>query len=395
MRLAGSRQVVGDAIDTFRTLGKRTVLALLGIVIGSASIVAILNIGFNAGQEATRIFHDMGVDTLVASLNNDRGVEDSLLSTEVEKIRSLNLPGLVISPVAQVSVKLTFNHHPVDARAVGVEPAITSILKFPIRRGRFLHALDTAENVVVLGHAVATSLGDRGIAVEPGEWVRINTYLFRVAGVLQPAEASMISPVLTDHSVFMPFAALARVAQSSNVSTVLARVLPPLDSSEGASRVFEGLSHAFKTRRVEMTVPQQMIDAMARQNKTFEYLLLALGVITLVGAGVAVMNVMYMNVCERRNEIGLRMAIAARGQDIRNLFLIEALALSAMGALSGACVGIVLAWLYAVISQWTFELSMVSIPLGVGSTLLVGVLSGLKPALAASRLTPVEALRVY
>lgn len=395
MRLAGSRQVVGDAIDTFRTLGKRTVLALLGIVIGSASIVAILNIGFNAGQEATRIFHDMDVDTLVASLNNDRGVEDSLLSTEVEKIRSLNLPGLVISPVAQVSVKLTFNHHPVDARAVGVEPAVTSILKLPIRRGRFLHALDTAENVVVLGHAVATSLGDRGIAVEPGEWVRINTYLFRVAGVLQPAEASMISPVLTDHSVFMPFAALARVAQSSNVSTVLARVLPPLDSSEGASRVFEGLSHAFKTRRVEMTVPQQMIDAMARQNKTFEYLLLALGVITLVGAGVAVMNVMYMNVCERRNEIGLRMAIGARGQDIRNLFLIEALALSAMGALSGACLGIVLAWLYAVISQWTFELSMVSIPLGVGSTLLVGVLSGLKPALAASRLTPVEALRVY
>lgn len=395
MRLAGSRQVVGDAIDTFRTLGKRTVLALLGIVIGSASIVAILNIGFNAGQEATRIFHDMGVDTLVASLNNDRGVDDSLLSTEVEKIRSLNLPGLVISPVAQVSVKLTFNHHPVDARAVGVEPAVTSILKLPIRRGRFLHALDTAENVVVLGHAVATSLVDRGIAVEPGEWVRINTYLFRVAGVLQPAEASMISPVLTDHSVFMPFAALARVAQSSNVSTVLARVLPPLDSSEGASRVFEGLSHAFKTRRVEMTVPQQMIDAMARQNKTFEYLLLALGVITLVGAGVAVMNVMYMNVCERRNEIGLRMAIGARGQDIRNLFLIEALALSAMGALSGACVGIVLAWLYAVISQWTFELSMVSIPLGVGSTLLVGVLSGLKPALAASRLTPVEALRVY
>lgn len=395
MRLAGSRQVVGDAIDTFRTLGKRTVLALLGIVIGSASIVAILNIGFNAGQEATRIFHDMGVDTLVASLNNDRGVEDSLLSTEVEKIRSLNLPGLVISPIAQVSVKLTFNHHPVDARAVGVEPAVTSILKLPIRRGRFLHALDTAENVVVLGHAVATSLGDRVIAVEPGEWVRINTYLFRVAGVLQPAEASMISPVLTDHSVFMPFAALARVAQSSNVSTVLARVLPPLDSSEGASRVFEGLSHAFKTRRVEMTVPQQMIDAMARQNKTFEYLLLALGVITLVGAGVAVMNVMYMNVCERRNEIGLRMAIGARGQDIRNLFLIEALALSAMGALSGACLGIVLAWLYAVISQWTFELSMVSIPLGVGSTLLVGVLSGLKPALAASRLTPVEALRVY
>jgi len=140
-------------------------------------------------------------------------------------------------------------------------------------------------------------------------------------------------------------------------------------------------------------VAQQMIDAMTRQDQTFHYLLMALGVITLVGGGVAVMNVMYMNVSERRIEIGLRMAIGARRQDIRNLFLVEALALSTVGAELGAGVGIALAWLYALVSGWAFELAMLSIPLGVSSTLLVGVFFGLKPAIAASRLTPVEALR--
>lgn len=140
-------------------------------------------------------------------------------------------------------------------------------------------------------------------------------------------------------------------------------------------------------------VPQQIIEGMNRQNRTFHYLLIALGAIALVGGGVAVMNVMYMNVSERRVEIGLRMAIGARRQDIRNLFLIEALALSTLGAVLGAGVGIALAWLYAVISGWAFELAMLSIPLGVLSTLLVGVFFGLKPAIAASRLTPVEALR--
>ena len=107
------------------------------------------------------------------------------------------------------------------------------------------------------------------------------------------------------------------------------------------------------------------------------------------------MNVMYMNVSERRSEIGLRMAMGARRQDIRNLFLIEAAALSVLGAVLGAGLGMALAYIYAQVSGWAFAMAFSAIPLGVTSTVLIGVFFGLKPAITASRLTPVEALRDY
>ena len=388
-------QVVEDAIDSFRTMGKRSVLALLGIVIGSGSIVAVINVGHNTSQEAAKIFQGMGVDTLFAKLNDEQRFKDSFLRMDAANIRGLDLQHLMVAPVSEVSGKAGFNRLYIDVRIVGTEPALIEVLKLSISRGRFLHEFDRDDNVVVLGHTVATSLSSNGLGIQVGEWLKINNYLFKVIGVLQPAMESMLSPVLTNHSLFMPLQGLARVDSGAAITDVIMRVGPAQKIELVVPQVMERLSAAFKTRTVEIVVAQQMIDAMNRQNKTFHYLLIALGIITLVGGGVAVMNVMYMNVSERRIEIGLRMAIGARRQDIRNLFLVEALALSTLGAVLGAGVGIALAWLYAVISGWAFELAMLSIPLGVSSTLLVGVFFGLKPAIAASRLTPVEALRDY
>ena len=388
-------QVVEDAIDSFRTMGKRSVLALLGIVIGSGSIVAVINVGHNTSQEAAKIFQGMGVDTLFAKLNDEQRFKDSFLRMDAANIRGLDLQHLMVAPVSEVSGKAGFNRLYIDVRIVGTEPALIEVLKLSISRGRFLHEFDRDDNVVVLGHTVATSLSSNGLGIQVGEWLKINNYLFKVIGVLQPAMESMLSPVLTNHSLFMPLQGLARVDSGAAITDVIMRVGPAQKIELVVPQVMERLSAAFKTRTVEIVVAQQMIDAMSRQNKTFHYLLIALGIITLVGGGVAVMNVMYMNVSERRIEIGLRMAIGARRQDIRNLFLVEALALSTLGAVLGAGVGIALAWLYAVISGWAFELAMLSIPLGVSSTLLVGVFFGLKPAIAASRLTPVEALRDY
>ncbi len=150
---------------------------------------------------------------------------------------------------------------------------------------------------------------------------------------------------------------------------------------------------ALAVNEARVQVSQQVLDGLKRQTRTFTYLLAGLGIISLLGGGVGVMNVMLMSVAERRREIGVRMALGARQRDIRNLFLIEAVTLTAAGALSGAVLGVAAAYLYARFSGWTFSLAYAALPLGMGSTLLVGLFFGLYPAVSAARLQPVEALR--
>ena len=388
-------QVGADAADSFRTLGKRSILALLGIVIGSASIIAVINIGHNARQEVASVFHNMGVDTFAVSFSVKQGRQASPLSIEAATFRKLVLEGLLIAPAAIVPAQAGFNHRTINIRLVGTEPSLLDVMKLSLAYGRFLHPFDQDENVVVLGHDIATSLSSDGTLIKTGDWLKINNYLFRVIGVLQSRTHSLISPVSADLSVFVPLQAMNRVASEARIDDLVARIPLHKKSENVASTFGEMLTRTFKSRDIEVVTPVQMIEGMNSQNRTFHYLLMALGVITLVGGGVAVMNVMYMNVSERRSEIGLRMAMGARRQDIRNLFLIEAAALSVLGAVLGAGLGMALAYIYAQVSGWAFAMAFSAIPLGVTSTVLVGVFFGLKPAITASRLTPVEALRDY
>ncbi len=105
------------------------------------------------------------------------------------------------------------------------------------------------------------------------------------------------------------------------------------------------------------------------------------------------MNVMLMNVTERRREIGIRIALGAKSRDIRNLFLMEAATLSIAGSVLGACFGLTIAYFFTRFSGWSFDLDPLSLPLGIGSSLIIGLFFGLYPALSAARLQPVQALR--
>lgn len=136
-----------------------------------------------------------------------------------------------------------------------------------------------------------------------------------------------------------------------------------------------------------------MIDGLERQSRTFSYLLAGLGAISLLVGGVGVMNVMLMSVSERRREIGVRLALGATRHDIRLLFLAEAGLLAIVGAALGAVSGVGVAYAFTRFSSWAFVLAPASLPLGMGTSLLTGLFFGWYPAVAASRLEPVQALR--
>lgn len=174
---------------------------------------------------------------------------------------------------------------------------------------------------------------------------------------------------------------------------VVGKVLATAELPTTARALRNYLSRWANGREVEVQIPQHLLDGLKRQASTFSYLLAGLGGISLLVGGVGVMNVMLMNVSERRREIGVRMALGARPRDICNLFLLEAGTLSIIGAVLGGILGLVVAYVFTHVSGWQFSFAPESLLLGCGSSLLIGLFFGLYPAISAARLQPVQALR--
>ncbi|MBT9304532.1 ABC transporter permease [Pseudomonas sp. TAE6080] len=387
-------QLLHEAFVSLRTLGKRSILALLGIVIGSSSVVALINIGHNAAEDAAMIFKDMGTDTLVAQFPpKGNSTVPMPTSLDLQAVRQA-VPGIAhIGAISSFSGPVVFHGRTTNAGLIGSTPGLKDAMRLALREGRFLSEFDSGETYAVVGDQIAQALSMPGDPLRLGDRVRVNDYLFLIIGILQNQPRSMLIPVQTNESLFIPAAGMRRIYSSPQVGSVVLRATPGQDMERIASNATKALSAQLMDHTVEIQIPQQMIDGMTRQSRTFAYLLLALGAISLVGGGVGVMNVMLMNVSERRREIGIRMALGARQRDIRNLFLLEAVTLTAVGALCGAVMGMGAAYLYAWLSGWQFSLAVSALPLGVGSTLLVGLFFGIYPAISASRLQPVEALR--
>ncbi|CRM44389.1 ABC transporter permease [Pseudomonas sp. 25 R 14] len=387
-------QLLHEAFVSLRTLGKRSILALLGIVIGSSSVVALINIGHNAAEDAAMIFKDMGTDTLVAQFPPKGNSTVPMPTTlDLQAVRQA-VPGIAhIGAISSFSGPVVFHGRTTNTGLIGSTPGLKDAMRLALREGRFLSEFDSGETYAVVGDQIAQALSMPGDPLRLGDRVRVNDYLFLIIGILQNQPRSMLIPVQTNESLFIPAAGMRRIYSSPQVGSVVLRATPGQDMERIASDATKALSAQLMDHTVEIQIPQQMIDGMTRQSRTFAYLLLALGAISLVGGGVGVMNVMLMNVSERRREIGIRMALGARQRDIRNLFLLEAVTLTAVGALCGAVMGMGAAYLYAWLSGWQFSLAVSALPLGVGSTLLVGLFFGIYPAISASRLQPVEALR--
>jgi len=379
---------------SLRALGKRSVLALIGIAIGSSSVVAMINIGSNAAEEASMIFKGMGVTTLVAQLPESTRVGSvARLTLDTDQLRAW-VPNLLnIAPTAQTGSSVTFKGRTQYTQLVGSTAELPGAMGLTLREGRFLSAFDQGDTYAVVGHRLAEDLCTAADPLRIGDRIRVDDYLFQVIGILRNQPDSLLIPVRANDSLFIPLAGMRRLNDSVHIRDVIIRVAAQQDISATAAALTDPLKRLSGAQDVDMMIPQQLMEGMTRQTRTFAYLLMALGGLSLIGSGTGVMNVMLMNVSSRRREIGVRMALGARRRDIRNLFMFEAITLTAVGALCGGLLGIACAFTYANVSDWTFFLAPLSLPLGVLSTLLVGVFFGLYPAMLASRLQPVEALR--
>ena len=393
----------------FRALARnklRSLLTALGIIIGVACVVAVVGIGEGARIQSEDRLKSLGTNFLMvmpgtitsSGARAGLGSSSKLSEDDVDAIRrevpSVSYISASIRTVAQV----IYGNQNWSTSIQGAQVDWPLVRSWNLASGQFFTEQDDhgAAKVCVLGQTVVTNLfGDE----DPiGKVIRIKNIPFRVTGVLESKGGSTQGSD-QDDLVVAPYETVRKKIMGT---TAVGQILVSAASDELVTRAQEELSALLRQRhRIAKAADDdfiirsqtEMIQQAEAQSKTMSALLWSIAGVSLLVGGIGIMNIMLVSVTERTREIGVRMAIGARGRDIQAQFLVEALALSLTGGAAGIAVGLGIQRIVARFAGWPVAVQPSAITLAFLFSALIGVTFGFYPALKASRLDPIEALR--
>ena len=376
---------------------QRSILALLGIVIGIGSVIALVSTGALAQRETLRQFMEMGTDIISIQLEQARG-DRSGAPTGFSLEEALALPERLatihsVAPYASAFGELRREGQRVSIPLLGVTESFYDMNKLELAQGRFISDLDVLMSHAVLGGNLANRLQGQGMILDVGEHVYFDNRKLTVAGILRPAAMGAMRPYEASEGLMLPISTVLRISPQNTIRTIMARLEPGVTASQAIAEAQAYFAGQPRPKQIRVTSPEQIIEHMERQSRMFTLLLGAIGSISLVVGGVGVMNVMLVSVSERRREIGIRRALGAQKRDIQWQFLIESVLLSLVGGVLGILIGVGASYGIAHYSEWQFELVHGALLLGVGVSAAVGIFFGYYPARQAAALNPIQALR--
>ncbi|MBP7564514.1 MAG: MacB family efflux pump subunit [Burkholderiaceae bacterium] len=372
----------------------RAILTLLGIVIGVASVIAMLAIGDGAKQVVLDRISAMGSNLLLVrpGAPNQRGFVTTLVQSDVAAINAEVPNVLAAIPEQTSSVTLRYGGIDYASSVTGTSYRFPIARKWPVARGTFFSEDDDLNyaTVAVLGETAAKALFPNG--EEPiGQYILVNSLIFQVVGILSPKGAS---PTGSDQDdvVMVPYAtSQLRLSGQRYLRNVTIAVDNVARIDETQSAVESLLAERHGVIDFQIRNMASIIDTATETQDTMTILLGSIAAISLLVGGIGVMNIMLVSVTERTREIGIRMATGARTRNIMQQFLIEALMVSAIGGLLGVGFGLGAA---AIIEAFgtPIQYSVMPVLLAFGCAFGTGLVFGFLPARKAARLDPVVAL---
>lgn len=386
---------IKEALRSLVGSKQRSLLALLGIVIGIGSVIAMVSIGTIVQNEALRQFKEMGTDILQANISSGR---DSRRGKNEFSLRTvMDIPyecGRISLATPQTSVygKLQFSGSRLDIPALGVAESAKELFKIDLSAGRFISDLDKNMFYCVIGSKVARFLRQNGLSDPVGEKILFNNEYFKIVGVAPELPMNSMRPYQINEGILIPVTTSFRFPRSPKIQQLTVRVAPGADVP-GATKELKEYLQARDRVEVRITSAEELINRMQKQMQMFTLLLGAIGSISLIVGGVGVMNVMLVSVSERKREIGIRRALGARRADIQAQFLIESLILCFVGGMIGIALGVGSSYVISRLSDWHFLVSLPAVFLGVGVSVVIGLFFGFYPARQAANMSPIEALR--
>ncbi|MBB5636639.1 putative ABC transport system permease protein [Pedobacter cryoconitis] len=385
----------------------RALLTMLGIIIGVGSVITMMSIGEGSKESINASLSSMGSNmiTITPYSNEPGGARlggssfKTLTFKDVEAMKK-NAPDIsIISPLASSSGQAINGANNWPTNIQGVTPEYLDIRKLVIKEGIVFSEQDVraSAKVCLLGKTVVDNLFPNG--EDPiGKVIRFGKIPFQVIGVLVPKGYSNFGQD-QDDLIIAPYTTIQkRITSSIYFGSIYASAINEGASDAAVNEINSILRESHRLRQnqdndFQVRTQAELMTMMNSTSSMMTALLTAVASISLVIGGIGIMNIMYVSVTERTREIGLRMSIGARGIDILLQFLIEAVMISITGGVIGVVIGVSAALIVPKMLNWPTVISEFSIVISFVVCAVTGIFFGYYPALKASRLDPIEALR--
>lgn len=385
----------------------RAILTMLGIIIGVASVIAMLAIGEGSKRSITDEMSSMGTNMIMIMPNMQMrggvslGASSSmaLKMSDVETIRNEAVYLSEVSPQVTASGQVIYGNQNTQTTVYGVSEEYLAVRKLTIASGRVFTANEVRgmSKVCILGTTVVEDLF--GEDADPlGVTIRIKNLPFTVIGVLEDKGESGMGQD-QDDLILAPYTTVQRrIAAIDYINGIYASAVSEEKSTAAADEVSEILRRTHKLKESEendfrVMSQSELLETVSSITDIMTYLLGAIAGISLLVGGIGIMNIMFVSVTERTREIGLRMSIGGRGQDILKQFLVESIILSILGGALGVIFGYLIAKGAGSLMDMNTFVTTRSVVLAFAVCFIIGVFFGWYPARKAANLNPIDALR--
>jgi len=395
------------ALHSLKRNKLRTFLTMLGIIIGVGSVIAMLGIGEGSKENIQAQISGLGTNVLIVfpsssntgGVRSDAGSAQSLTQADADVIKERCPSVKYVSPIATTRSQVIANGRNWRSAINGVYIDYFDIRNLKLSDGNYFTPSDqrSAAKVCILGQTVVDNLFDAGEEAI-GKFIRINNIPFKVIGVLERKGQNTFGQD-QDDIVVTPFSTVQRrIISSKSVQ----QILMSADTEDLIPQASEEVTNLLRARHkirpedesdFSIRTQTEIASIVGSTSAILTILLASIASISLLVGGIGIMNIMLVSVTERTKEIGLRMAVGAKGSDVLMQFLIEAILMSVIGGLLGIGLGLLTGFILSSTLNWPVSVQIPSIVISFLFSAGIGVFFGWYPARKAARLNPIDALR--